>query len=72
MATEWTSLIHRMQRDRDNAKRRQSARKEIAFGLEIYEEEGMSLETYRYLMNTKDLATSDRWRKLELQWADYE
>jgi mannose/cellobiose epimerase-like protein (N-acyl-D-glucosamine 2-epimerase family) len=39
MATEWTSLIHRMQRDRDNAKRRQGARKEIEKGLDNWWEE---------------------------------
>jgi hypothetical protein len=73
MATEWSSLIHRMQRDRDNAKQRQGARKEIEFGLETYEElYGMDLKTYRYLMSKECSPENDKWRKLELQWADYD
>jgi hypothetical protein len=51
---------------------RQEARKEIDFGLETYEELNSLMQmSYKELFR-KESAFEDRWRKLQLQWADYE
>jgi hypothetical protein len=49
-----------------------SPRKEIDFGFEIYQEfhENLTM-TYAEFIR-KESTTDDRWRKLELEWADYD
>lgn len=46
---------------------------EIKLGLsEIEEQNQIDLEIYRYIMSKECSPENDKWRKLELQWADYD